>query len=118
MAKNDIKSAVLVSSITFGIGHLVNLINGSGAELLPNLLQVIYAMAAGFLFVMIFYKTKSLIPCILTHGVFNALSVFVNEEAMTAQKNLISCLFMVVICGTYAWYITMKIKNQSKWMTQ
>ena len=94
MAKNDIKSAVLVSSITFGIGHLVNLINGSGAELLPNLLQVIYAMAAGFLFVMIFYKTKSLIPCILTHGVFNALSVFVNEEAMTAQKNLISCLFI------------------------
>ena len=41
MAKNDVRSAVIVSSITFGIGHIVNLINGSGAELLPNLLQVI-----------------------------------------------------------------------------
>ena len=113
MAKNDVKSAVIVSSITFGIGHLVNLINGSGAELLPNLLQVLYAMAAGFLFVMIFYKTKSLVPCIITHGVFNSLSVFANEAAMTPQKNVISCLFMVVVCGTYALYITFKINKNS-----
>ena len=42
MAKDGVKSAIIVSSVTFGIGHIVNLINGSGAELLPNLLQVIY----------------------------------------------------------------------------
>ena len=80
MAKNGVKSAIAVSSITFGIGHIINLINGSGAELLPNLLQVIYAIAAGFLFVMIFYQTKSLLPCIITHGVFNALSVFPTKQ--------------------------------------
>ena len=40
MKKDNVKSAVIVSSITFGIGHIVNLINGSGAQLLPNLLQV------------------------------------------------------------------------------
>ena len=56
MAKNDIKSAIIVSSVTFGIGHIVNLINGSGANLLSKLIQVIYAMAIGFTFVMIFYK--------------------------------------------------------------
>ena len=38
MAEDGVKSAIIVSSITFGIGHIVNLINGSGAELLPNLL--------------------------------------------------------------------------------
>lgn len=110
MAKNGVKSAIIVSSVMFGIGHIVNLINGSGAELLPNLLQVAYAMAAGFMFVMIFYKTKSLLPCIITHGVFNALSVFVNEAAMTSQRNIISCLFMVVISGAYALYIAYMIK--------
>ena len=68
------------------------------------------AMAAGFMFVMIFYKTKSLLPCIITHGVFNALSVFVNEAAMTSQRNIISCLFMVVISGAYALYIAYMIK--------
>ena len=56
MVKNSVKSAVIVSSITFGIGHIVNLINGSGMDLLSNLLQVIYAVAIGFAFVMIYYK--------------------------------------------------------------
>jgi membrane protease YdiL (CAAX protease family) len=110
MAENGVKSAIIVSSVTFGVGHIVNLINGSGAELLPNLLQVAYAMAAGFMFVMIFYKTKSLLPCIVTHGIFNALSVFVNEAAVTPQRSIISCLFMVLVSGTYAWYIAFKIE--------
>ena len=110
MAQNDVTMAIIVSSVTFGIGHIVNLINGSGTELLPNLLQVIYAMAAGFLFVMIFYKTKSLLPCIITHSVFNALSVFVNEAAKTPQRNISSCLFMVLVSGAYALYIAFVIK--------
>ena len=105
MAKNGLKSAIIVSSVTFGIGHIVNLINGSGAELLPNLLQVIYAMAAGFMFVMIFCKTKSLLPCILTHGVLNALSVFANEAAATFQRDILSCLFLVAVSGGYGLYI-------------
>ena len=110
MAENGVKPAVIVSSVTFGIGHIVNLFNGSGAELLPNLLQVAYAMAAGFLFVMIFYKTKSLIPCIITHGIFNALSAFANEAAMTFQQRIISSLFMVCVSVFYALYIMSMIK--------
>ena len=88
----------------------MNLFNGSGAELLPNLLQVIYAMAAGFLFVMIFYKTESLIPCIIAHGIFNALSAFANESAMTFQQRIISSLFMVCVSVFYALYIMFMIK--------
>ena len=110
MAENGVKSAIIVSSVTFGVGHIVNLINASGAELLPNLFQVIYAMAVGFMFVMIFYKTKSLLPCIVTHGIFNALSVFGNEAAMTSQRNTISCFFMVLVSGAYALYIAFMIK--------
>ena len=34
MSKDGLKSAVIVSSLTFGIGHLVNLVNGSGMGLL------------------------------------------------------------------------------------
>ena len=60
MARDGVKSAVIVSSITFGIGPIVNLFNGSGAELLPNLLQVMYAVAIGFAFVMIYCRTRSL----------------------------------------------------------
>lgn len=111
MAENGIKSAITVSSITFGIGHIINLINGSGAELIPNLLQVIYAMAAGFMFVMIFYKSGSLIPCIIGHGLFNALSVFANEGTLTLKQQIASCVFLVVVSGGYGAYIALKVKK-------
>ena len=112
MAKNGVKSAIIVSSVTFGIGHMVNLFNGSGAEFLPNLLQVIYAVAIGFTFVMIFCKTKSLIPCILTHSIFNSLSAFSNEAVMTLQKQIVSGIIITIISGGYALYIALAVKEK------
>lgn len=76
MAKDNRKAAVIVTSVTFGIGHIINLFNGSGMGLVANLGQVISAVAFGFLFVILFLKTKSLLPCIVTHSVINALSAF------------------------------------------
>lgn len=74
ICKSNVKQAVLISSITFGIGHIVNLLNG--AEFFPTLLQICYAIAIGFLFIIIFYKGKSLWPCIITHCIVNSLSIF------------------------------------------
>lgn len=113
MAKNGVKSAIIVSSVTFGIGHIVNLINGSGAELLPNLLQVVYAIAIGFAFVMIYCRTKSLMPCILTHSVFNGLSAFANEATMTPQREFISGILLAVIAGSYALYLALAVKEET-----
>lgn len=113
MAKDGVKSAIIVSSVTFGIGHIVNLINGSGAELLPNLLQVMYAMAIGFAFVMIYCRTKSLMPCIITHSVFNGLSAIGNEAAMTPQRQIISGVLLAVIAGGYALYLALAVKEES-----
>lgn len=112
MARDGVKSAIIVSSITFGIGHIVNLINGSGAQLLPNLLQVMYAVAIGFAFVMIYCRTKSLVICIVTHGVFNGLSAFANEAAMTPQREIVSGVLLAVIAGGYALYIALAVKEQ------
>jgi membrane protease YdiL (CAAX protease family) len=111
MCKDSVKAAVIVSSLTFGIGHIVNLVNGSGAELVPNLLQVLYATAAGFMFVMIYYKTKSLVFCILHHGTFNALSVFANESAATQEMRLLSCVLLTLISGSYAVYVALTLKR-------
>ena len=111
MLKNGKNSAIIVSSVTFGVGHIINLINGSGAELLPNLLQVVYAIAVGFMFMMIYYRTKSLLPCIITHGVFNALSAFANDTGLTSKEQIISCILITLISGAYALYIALEIKN-------
>lgn len=113
MAKDGVKSAIIVSSITFGIGHIVNLINGSGAQLLPNLLQVMYAMAVGFAFVMIYCKTKSLMPCIIVHSVFNGLSALANEAVMTPKRQIISGALLTVIAGGYALYLALSLKEEN-----
>lgn len=112
MRKDNVKLAIVVSSVTFGIGHIINLINGSGAELTQNLLQVIYATAAGFMFVMIYYKTKSLIWCIAAHGVFNALGAFANETAASSKVQIFTAILLTVITGGYAVYIALALKSK------
>lgn len=111
MCKDNLKAAIIVSSVTFGVGHIVNLINGSGAELIPNLCQVCYAMAFGFMTVILFYKSGSLIPCIITHSVVNSLSAFVNESVRTFEINII---ISVVLCVTSILYILILNKNMKK----
>ena len=112
MAKDGVKTAIIVSSVTFGIGHIVNLVNGSGAELLPNLLQVMYAVAIGFAFVMIYCRTRSLMPCIIVHSVFNGLSAFANEAVMTPRRQIISGVLLAVIAGGYALYLAFAWKEE------
>lgn len=72
MAKENVKRAMIVSALTFGIGHIVNLLNG--AEFVSTIMQVCYVVCLGYLFVVIFYKSKFLIPCIVIHGVINSLA--------------------------------------------
>lgn len=74
ICKDNVKQAILISSVTFGIGHIVNLFNG--AEIFSTLLQICYATAIGFVFTIIFYKGGSLIPCIIAHSMVNASSAF------------------------------------------
>ena len=111
MRKDNVKVAIIVSSVTFGMGHVINLINGSGAELLPNLLQVVYATSAGFMFVMMYYKSKSILVCISAHGIFNALSAFANEANATAEMRILTAILLTVITGSYALYLALSMKK-------
>ncbi|MBQ4627600.1 MAG: CPBP family intramembrane metalloprotease [Clostridia bacterium] len=99
MEKNGLRSAVIVSSITFGIGHIINLFNGSGADLVSNLCQIFSAVAFGFLFVIIFFRSKSLLPCIFAHIAINSLNAFARE--ITPQTNIIVSVILTVIAIAY-----------------
>lgn len=106
MEKNNIKSAIVVSAITFGIGHIVNLLNG--ADFIPTLMQICYATSAGFLFVIIFHKSKSLIPCIITHSLINSLSIFNIDNTLSLY---IAPIFLIIIPIVYAIYINKTIRE-------
>ena len=94
MSRDSIKWAVIVSSVTFGLGHIINLINGSGMGLAENLVQIFFAVLIGFLYVIIFWRGGSLWPCVISHGAFNSLSAFsVDGEAI--GRLVILCVLTV-----------------------
>lgn len=109
LSKNNIRQAILISSVTFGLGHIVNLLNG--AAIPETLLQICYAIAIGFLFTIIFYKGKSLWPCIITHSVVNSLSVFANENARTLQNSVAVSIYLCIVPIGYSLYILKKDGN-------
>lgn len=100
MEKTNVKTAIFVSAITFGVGHIINLLNG--ADLIPTLIQVCYATSIGFLFVIMFYKSKSLLPCIITHCLVNSLSIFNIENIISIY---IAPIILTIIPIIYAIYI-------------
>ena len=99
MEKDDLKSAIIVSSITFGIGHIINLF--TGGEFLLTLMQVFYCISIGYLFVLIFHKSGSLIPCIMCHSIFNALSIFHVDGSLI----YLSSIFLIIVPLVYSYYI-------------
>lgn len=99
MEKDDLKSAIIVSSITFGIGHIINLF--TGGEFLSTLMQVFYCISIGYLFVLIFHKSGSLIPCIMCHSIFNALSIF----HVDGNLFYLSSVFLIIVPLVYSYYI-------------
>lgn len=107
MCKDNVKLAIFVSSITFGLGHIVNLLNGR--ELIPTLLQICYATSIGFLFTIIFYKGKSLLPCIITHSILNSLSIFAVQR--TQIMSIITSVLLCVISLGYALWILNKAEK-------
>jgi len=106
MAKDNVKIAIIVSSLTFGIGHIINLFNGD--MLFPTLLQVCYATSVGYLFVIIFHKSKSLIPCIIAHSINNSLSIFYVENEVLLYT---TSIFIIVVSLIYAIYLNKHIKE-------
>ena len=109
MERDNEKSAIIVSSLTFGTGHLLNLFNGSGMDLADNFIQIIFATAVGFLFVTIFYRSKSLLPCIMTHSAINTLSTFANEAAYAVEKQIIHILVIIALTVAYTLILTRTI---------
>ena len=109
IAKQNLTRGVVISSLTFAIGHFVNLLNGS--DILENTLQVLFAAAVGFLLVFIFMRTESILPCILFHGFNNCMTAFatgalLKDRLGDSAADLLIVSVQMVIAGAYLLYIT------------
>ncbi len=112
MCKDGVKSAIIVSSLTFGIGHIVNLFRGELS--FETICQVIYACAIGFCFTMVFYVGKSLIPCMIAHFIVNASSAFGAAPADAQTLHIIATIFLTVVSVGYGVWLLIRHKDMLK----
>ena len=101
ISKNGIKPAIIISSVTFGLGHIINLLSGHAS--LETVIQVFFAIGWGFIFTIVFYKCQSLIPCIIAHSLIDVFSLFVNEthNDMTGRIYMGVTILVAIVYGIY-----------------
>ena len=67
--KSGLNRAILISGVTFGLGHIVNLLRGYDAAQMAG--QIVLAVGIGLVLALLIALTKNLMPGILFHIVFN-----------------------------------------------
>ena len=97
----NVKTAIIISSVTFGMGHIVNLLTGHA--ILETLVQIVFAVAIGFIFTMVYYKCGRLLPLILAHSTIDVLSVFAVDNAVA---DLLFIGTTIVTAVLYCWYLS------------
>ena len=102
LCRQNVTMAIWVSSLTFGFGHIVNLLMGE--PVLPTLMQLVYASAIGFYYTAIVYVGGSLLPCILSHAFVNATSIFAPEPD-TAHLILTTAIQTILGIGYGLWLL-------------
>lgn len=106
--KSNLISAVIISSVTFGVGHIVNLLLGE--PLLETLLQLVYASAIGFCYTAFFCASGSILPCILSHAFINTTSVFAAQP--DAKEHILISAILIVLNVGYGLWLLKKSKKQ------
>lgn len=105
LKKDPAPVAIVISAATFGIGHIVNLFTGQAS--VQTVIQIFFAIAWGFIFTFVFYKSGSLAVCIIVHGINNACSTFAGPD----ENEMLSYIFMgavIVVSIIYCFYLSKK----------
>lgn len=93
----NVKWAISVSSILFGLYHLVNL-NAMPVELV--IIQIIYAIAIGISFAIVFHISNSLLPCIIIHTLTDIVA-FLFTTNMRYDFEIIGLVITILIAVFY-----------------
>ena len=104
----NVKAAIIVSSVTFGLGHILNLFTGH--ELIATLIQVVFAVAMGFVFTLVFYKSGSLLPGILAHSIIDVTSVLASDDG-SQLVNFIVHIVVIVVSIAYCLCLAKRVET-------
>jgi len=97
--KSGFVRAILISGITFGLGHIVNLMRGMAVD--NQVEQIILAIVLGILLALIVEITQSILPGIIFHILFNFSSTIMVFELKSEFYLLISILIISIGYSLY-----------------
>jgi hypothetical protein len=92
------KRAVIISGITFGFGHVVNLLRGYGAVELSS--QIVVAIAVGIMLSLLVAMTRSIVPGAIFHALFN-FSGTVTNQATELQAMLLLAILIISVAYSF-----------------
>ena len=100
--------AILISGITFGLGHIVNLLRGYAY--MEQIGQIVVAVGIGIALALLVAITKSIVPGILFHIVFNIGGTITKQDA---SQQIYMMIAIVAISVFYAIYLYRSVYNKS-----
>ena len=100
-------AAVMMAFVGFAEELILNLLIGQ--DLIETLVQIVFAVAVGFVFTMTFYKGGSLWPCILAHSVIDVTSVFFSGSSVVLSWIIHIIVFVLSI--SYCLYLAKRVET-------
>ena len=101
LREGKVKAAIIISAVTFGMGHIVNIFAGQATG--ETLLQMIFAVVWGFILTMVFYKCGKLLPCIVAHGLIDAFSTIAVDNHVTDMIYVWATIILGTAYCIYLW---------------
>lgn len=108
LKESNVTRAVLISGITFGIGHIVNLLRGYTAT--EQIIQIIAGIVLGIMLALVVAVTNKVLPAALFHIALNTIANITNENQ---QIEIYALVGIVIISTVYSIYLVGQLKKQS-----
>lgn len=89
--------AVVISALTFGIGHVVSLLIGQSAQ--DTVWQIINATFVGLIFTLVVIATASLTMVIIAHMLYNIIAALSEVSAVTGL--IVTSIVVLIVYGSW-----------------
>ena len=109
LKKGSLNRAVIISGVTFGIGHIVNLARGYSAA--DQVIQIIAAIFIGVALAYCVAVTHNIVPGVIFHTLFNISGMVTNNNVAMETGILIA---IIVITLLYSFYLKRSIPTQAR----
>ena len=94
LKRGNLTRAILISGVTFGLGHVVNL--ARGYSLADQVVQVVAAVAIGIALAYCVALTGSIVPGVVFHALFN-LSGTITDAGGAMDMVIVGAVLVVVV---------------------